>query len=202
MTRGAAVTYRLPRFAPGRRIRRWLYAHVPGFAPVAQRGYTFFARRRGLLNRLTTLPWGSTLEPPRYDLVRGLFLRGLGLASFLLPTLFRPAVLAAATAATLIVEVVLVFLLFAPQRLRAFAAWCVIEFQRVTAPPGNYGFFDLLTILPGLFVLDDAALPALVPKRWQRVSVRAAHMPAVAGPEDGRQWRAPTARSQRALPTA
>jgi len=330
---GAAATYQVLRYAPGRRFWWWLYAHVPGFAPASEWAYRFFAGRRGLLARLTRLLWGNVLEPPRYDLVSWTFLRGLGLiylaafaslgvqilglvgsggispiepylraahqyfgtaAYWLMPTLFwidasdaalvavsaagamlallltagiavratlvglfalylsctyagqvfmsfqwdallleagflaiflpggsrivvwlyrwlvfrytfmagaaklasgdptwrnltaldyhfetQPLpspiawyaaqlphwALAAATAATLIVEVGIVFFIFAPRRLRAAAAWCVIGFELLIVATGNYNFFNLLTILICVFLFDDAALRALFPAR-------------------------------------
>ena len=76
---GAAATFQVLRFAPGRGAWWWLYVHVPGFARVTEWAYHFFGRRRGLLNRLTRLLWGPALESERYDLVSGIFLRGLGL---------------------------------------------------------------------------------------------------------------------------
>src|SRR5262249_42644841 len=60
----------------------WLYAHLPGFAPIAEWAYRYFARRRGLLNRLSKLLWGPALEPDRYGIVTWVFLRGLGLVYF------------------------------------------------------------------------------------------------------------------------
>jgi hypothetical protein len=309
----------------------WLYRHVPGVAPVAEAGYTFFARRRGLLGKLTTLLWGRSLAPERYDLARWLFLRGLGivyfaafaslalqvrgligsdgilpvaaalnearaeegaalyasiptlfwldasdasliggtwagmalaallvwgrLVRFVLPALFvlylsythagqeflvyqwdmllleagflaiflpggsRIAVwlfrwlafryllmagaakllsgdtawqgltalqyhfwtqplpsplawyaaqlpswmLSFGTAAALVTEVVLVFLIFAPRNLRATAACCVLGFQLLILLTGNYNFFNLLTMLLCVFLFDDAALARIVP---------------------------------------
>jgi hypothetical protein len=55
-----------------------LYANVPGVAAVSERAYEFFARRRGLLNRVTKFLWGPALEPEHYDLVSWVFLRALG----------------------------------------------------------------------------------------------------------------------------
>ena len=52
---------------------------MPGFAALSEAAYRFISTRRGLLTRATHLLWGRTLEPPRYDLVAWLFLRGLGL---------------------------------------------------------------------------------------------------------------------------
>lgn len=79
---GAAATYRVLRYAPGRRVWWWMYVHVPGFAPAAEWAYTFFARRRVLLTRVTRLLWGPAPEPDRYDVVSWIFLRGLALIYF------------------------------------------------------------------------------------------------------------------------
>ena len=328
---GAAATYRVLRFAPGRRWWWQLYANAPGFAPAAEWAYAFFARRRDLLAVATQLLWGERLVAERYDLVRWLLLRGLGLvyfaafaslaaqilglagsagilpiASYLqamhdelgsaayasVPTLFwldasdtalvagtiagmalaslvvlriavRPALiglfvlylsyvyagqdfmlfqwdlllleagflaifvgagsriviwlyrwllfrylfmagaaklvsgdatwrgltaleyhfatqplptplawyaaqlphwmLAIGTAATLAVEVGVVFLIFAPRRLRAAAALCILGFQALIALTGNYNFFNLLTMLLCVALFDDAALARIVP---------------------------------------
>lgn len=73
--------------------------------------------------------------------------------------------LVAGTAATLLVEVVIVFLVLAPRRLRAAAAWCIIGFQLLIVLTGNYNFFNLLTMLLCVFLFDDAALRALFPAR-------------------------------------
>jgi predicted DCC family thiol-disulfide oxidoreductase YuxK len=76
---GAAATFKLLTYARGRALWWWLYAHVPGFAPLSEAAYAFLSTRRGLLARLTHLLWGRNLEPESYALVAWLFLRGLGL---------------------------------------------------------------------------------------------------------------------------
>jgi len=330
---GAAATFRVLREIPGRAAWWWLYAHLPGFAPSSERVYAFFARRRGLLNRVSKILWGPALEPERYDLVGWAFLRLFGaiyLAAFaslgvqieglvgsagilpladyldaahralgndayrLLPTLFRlnasdtalvaatvagavlglliildwwtrpaligafalylscvvagqdfmsfqwdalllevgflaifvtggsriviwlfrwlvfrylllagavkilsgdgswraltaldyhfwtqplpslPAwyaaqlphwVLVGGTAATLVVELGIVFLVLLPRRPRAVAAWCVLLFQALIMLTGNYNFFNLLTMLMCVFLFDDAALRRCFPHR-------------------------------------
>jgi hypothetical protein len=73
--------------------------------------------------------------------------------------------LAIGTAATLVVEVVVIFLAFAPRRPRMFAASCVIVFQLLIVLTGNYNFFNLLTILLCVFLFDDAALRKVMPAR-------------------------------------
>ena len=74
-------------------------------------------------------------------------------------------ILVGGTAATLVVEVGVVFLIFAPRRLRAAAAWCVLGFQSLIALTGNYNFFNLLTMLLCVFLFDDAALRSVIPAR-------------------------------------
>jgi len=330
---GAAATYRVLRYAPGRGGWWWMYGHVPGFGATSEWAYTFFARRRGLLSRITRLLWGPVLEPERNALVSWVFLRlfgaiyvaafaslgvqvlglvghagilpvgdylsdareGWGTAAYWrLPTLFwfassdaallaaaamgmvlaflvsaglwvrsaligafllylsfvyagqvfmnfqwdlllleagflaifltggsriivwlyrwlffrfvflagamkllsgdptwrsltaldyhfwtQPlptplawyaaqlphAVLAAATAAVLAIELGVVFLVWLPRRPRALAAWAVLLFQLGILLTGNHGFFNLLAMLLCLFLFDDAALRRLVPAR-------------------------------------
>ena len=73
-------------------------------------------------------------------------------------------VLVASTAVTLIIELVIVFLIFLPRRLRAFAAWCILLFQLAIMLTGNYGFFNLLTMALCVFLFDDAAMRRLLPR--------------------------------------
>jgi hypothetical protein len=73
------------------------------------------------------------------------------------------AVLVGATAATLVIELGLVFLIWLPRRPRAVAAWSVLGFQLLILLTGNYNFFNLLIMLLCVFLFDDAALRRLVP---------------------------------------
>ena len=73
--------------------------------------------------------------------------------------------LVSGTVATFVVELGLVFLIFAPRRLRAAAAWGVIGFQLLILLTGNYNFFNLLTMFLCLFLFDDAALRTVLPTR-------------------------------------
>ena len=80
-------------------------------------------------------------------------------------------VLVGGTAATFVVELGLVFLIFLPRRLRAVAAWSVLLFQLLIVLTGNYNFFNLLSMLLCVFLFDDAALRRLLPARlgsWVR----------------------------------
>jgi hypothetical protein len=73
--------------------------------------------------------------------------------------------LIAGTAATLIIELVSVFMIFLPRRLRAAAAWCVLLLQSLIVLTGNYNFFNLLSMLLCVFLFDDAALGRFIPRR-------------------------------------
>jgi hypothetical protein len=81
------------------------------------------------------------------------------------------------TAATLIIEVGVVFLIFTTRRLRAIAAWCLIGFQLLVALTGNYNFFNLLTILLCVFLFDDAAIRRMLPARLITYIARRASSP-------------------------
>lgn len=67
-------------------------------------------------------------------------------------------VLRAGTAATLIVEIALPLLAFLPRRPRLLLALCVAVFEGLILLTGSYNFFNLLTLLLCLMLLDDAAL--------------------------------------------
>lgn len=330
---GAAATYRILRYVPGRGGWWWMYEHIPGFAPASERAYAFFARHRDLLRRFSWLLWGPRLQPESYEIVSWVFLRllgalyivafaslgvqivglvgeagilpvghyldaarqGWGMAAYWrLPTLLwlnssdaalvagtllgvllgllvvlglwvRPAlvglfvlylsyvyagqvftsyqwdllmleagflaifltagsriviwlyrwlifrylflsgavkllsghptwqdltalkyhfwteplptplawyaaqlpewVLASATAAALFIELLVVFLILLPRRLRAVAAWCILLFQLAIILTGNFGFFNLLTMALCVFLFDNAAMRRLLPPR-------------------------------------
>jgi lipase maturation factor 1 len=60
----------------------WLfdcYERSPVFARATEWGYRLVARHRRLFSALTRLAWGRHLDPPTHNLVRGVFLRSLGL---------------------------------------------------------------------------------------------------------------------------
>jgi predicted DCC family thiol-disulfide oxidoreductase YuxK len=78
------------------------------------------------------------------------------------------AVLIAATAATLFIELALPFLIFFPRRLRFVAAFGILLLQVVIFLTGNYAFFNLLTMALCLVLFDDAALRRVLPMRATR----------------------------------
>jgi predicted DCC family thiol-disulfide oxidoreductase YuxK len=82
-----------------------------------------------------------------------------------------PWLLRGGTAATLVIELGSVFLIFLPRRLRALAAFCVLLLQSLIVLTGNYNFFNLLTMLLCIFLFDDAALRSLIPQ-WLELRMR------------------------------
>ena len=79
-----------------------------------------------------------------------------------LPTMLAPfahelssSALTFAVVATFAIELVLPFLIFGPRKLRAAAASAFIGFEVLILVTGNYNFFNLLTIVVCLALLDD-----------------------------------------------
>jgi predicted DCC family thiol-disulfide oxidoreductase YuxK len=65
------------------------------------------------------------------------------------------------------IEVVLPFFLFGPRRARLFAAGGIATLQLLIALTGNYGFFNLLTLVLCLMCVDDSVWRQLTPSKWQ-----------------------------------
>jgi predicted DCC family thiol-disulfide oxidoreductase YuxK len=76
---GADAVFRALSTASGWAWLSWLYQRIPAFAAVAERAYAGVARHRMGFSRVTRWLWGRDLRLPRYQLVRWVFLRGLGL---------------------------------------------------------------------------------------------------------------------------
>lgn len=73
------------------------------------------------------------------------------------------AVLRLSTGAMFAVELVVPFLYLAPRRPRILAAGITVAFQAAIAATGNYAFFNLLTVILCVALLDDAFLRKLLP---------------------------------------
>jgi predicted DCC family thiol-disulfide oxidoreductase YuxK len=71
------------------------------------------------------------------------------------------------------VELVVPFLVFLPRRARFVAFWLFVVFQAGIAVTGNYTFFNLLSIVLCLPLLDDRALLRFLPANWRE---RLAHV--------------------------
>jgi lipase maturation factor 1 len=72
------------------------------------------------------------------------------------------------------IELVAPFLLFFPRRLRLIGATSITIFQLLIAVTGNYGFFNLLTIILCVLSVDDAVWPAPGRKRVETVTIQGA----------------------------
>ena len=91
------------------------------------------------------------------------------------------------TAATLAIELAAPPLVFAPRRVRKAAFAALTGLQLLIAATGNYAFFNLLTIMLGLWVLDDSSFGQLgrvagvrvgrrrTTSRWLRVALHVGH---------------------------
>jgi hypothetical protein len=76
-----------------------------------------------------------------------------------------------------ITEGLIPFLYFAPRRTRMLAFWLTVLFQLSIMATGNYGFFNLLTIVLAVTLLDDSAIARVLrmtppPLRISRALVR------------------------------
>lgn len=90
------------------------------------------------------------------------------------------------TFVALALELVAPVLIFAPRRMRRLAFGALASLQLVIAATGNYGFFNLLTLVDSLWILDDEtvgrALRMRMPPRrrapwWRRLAVAVAALP-------------------------
>lgn len=71
------------------------------------------------------------------------------------------------TCGTLVVELVVPFFIFLPRRWRLFAAAVTVLWQLLIIATSNHNFFNLLTIVLCLFLLDDQILRRWTPARWR-----------------------------------
>ncbi|MBE7555084.1 MAG: lipase maturation factor family protein [Anaerolineales bacterium] len=65
-----------------------------------------------------------------------------------------------------VIELVVPFLIFAPRQLRLLACATLVGLQLLIILTGNYAFFNWLSIVLCLLLLDDAFLRRLLPRRW------------------------------------
>jgi hypothetical protein len=68
------------------------------------------------------------------------------------------------TLSTLVLETVGPFLAFAPRPVRHAAFWLFAGLQGFILSTGNYGFFNVQSLVLGLWLLDDEALGRLLPR--------------------------------------
>jgi lipase maturation factor 1 len=72
------------------------------------------------------------------------------------------------TAGVFAVELAVPFLFLMPRRLRIIGAWITMVFQLLIAITGNYAFFNILTIVLCITLLDDQHLRRFIPLRIQQ----------------------------------
>jgi predicted DCC family thiol-disulfide oxidoreductase YuxK len=81
-------------------------------------------------------------------------------------------------AGMLAVELTVPFLIFLPRRVRLLAFWLFVSLQMIIALTGNYTFFNLLTIVLCLPLLDDHSLARFVPRKWMERAATCRRHPA------------------------
>lgn len=86
-----------------------------------------------------------------------------------------------ATAATLVIEILVPFMMFLPRRWRFVAAWITILWQVLIMLTSNHSWFNILTIVLCLFLFDDKAVQHILPQRLQTWLGRQQPSPAAAG---------------------
>jgi hypothetical protein len=68
-----------------------------------------------------------------------------------------------------VIELAVPFLIFLPRRLRLLSFWPLTALQLGILATGNYGFFNLNTLVLCILVLDDRALERVMPGRWRNL---------------------------------
>jgi predicted DCC family thiol-disulfide oxidoreductase YuxK len=87
----------------------------------------------------------------------------------------------------LVVEIIVPLFIWAPRRLRVIAAGLLIVLQLAIAITGNYCFFNLLTIVLCLLLIDDTAVASLCRGVFpRRVSITATQRRGYSGATGGR----------------
>jgi hypothetical protein len=91
-----------------------------------------------------------------------------------------------------LIELVVPFLIFGPRGLRLLASGALVLLQASIGLTGNYNFFNLLTVVLCVSLLDDAFLEMLVSRRaWSWLSTRSdppRHAAPPAGTRPRRVW--------------
>jgi predicted DCC family thiol-disulfide oxidoreductase YuxK len=78
IAKNAEASYLTLSNAPGKSYWLGMYRKLPGFAFIAEKSYTLISRHRNFFYFFSILLWGRNYEPPRFDIISWLFLRGLG----------------------------------------------------------------------------------------------------------------------------
>ena len=72
----------------------------------------------------------------------------------------------ASAAATLVLELGLVFMVFFPRRIRLICFCIVTPWEIAVILTGNYAFLNYIVLSLGFLLLDDAVLARLIPTNW------------------------------------
>ena len=72
-------------------------------------------------------------------------------------------ILILATAATLLIELVVPFMMFMSRKYRFIAAWLTLALQLLIILTSNHNWFNILTIILCLFLFDDKAVRKVLP---------------------------------------
>src|SRR4051812_1667541 len=84
--------------------------------------------------------------------------------------------------ATLVLELVIVWMLFLPRKWRIACFWIVTPWQIGVIVTANYTFLNYLVLVLGFLLLDARALSRFMPGRWRVPSVQAVEPVAVERP--------------------
>ena len=71
------------------------------------------------------------------------------------------------TAATLVMELGLIWMLFLPRRLRIVLFFIVTGWQAVVIVTANYAFLNYLVLVMGVLLLDDGFVQRVWPREWR-----------------------------------
>lgn len=78
----AKASFLVLNHAQGKQFWLWLYQKIPGFSFLTELMYAFIASNRSLSYQASLFFYGKNYQPPQYQLIIWLFLRGLGLIYF------------------------------------------------------------------------------------------------------------------------
>jgi lipase maturation factor 1 len=92
-----------------------------------------------------------------------------------------------ATAATLVIEILVPLMMFLPRRWRFVAAWITIIWQLLIMLTSNHNWFNILTIVLCLFLFDDEAIQSILPQRLRTWLRRQPGPPASGGRAEARR---------------
>jgi hypothetical protein len=70
-------------------------------------------------------------------------------------------------------QIIAAFFVFSPRTLRITAGLVFFTFQSILILTGNYAFFNWITLIPALMLLDDRLLKLVLPKKLVAVADRA-----------------------------